>query len=376
MKMEHGLKTLVLRLNLILIVLFSQLTFGKTLKLDAITSTSGTQDIVVTTTADLDLDVNYLLGPTGNFNDATIRDRATPTTDTGFGINGTTGTVYTLVGGSQKMAVNTTRVQFFNKAQFLLSPQSPTALGLQLGETGVKNTGAHAEDSDADLLLTADSVDVLQLESTQGISLLDWTFNGSATVEGEAILETSVVMTQIATPSNPSASTNKLYFKSDDNLYILDSSGTEDRINYPLAQIATLDYSGARVALTTTVATTMNLDTVAGDTAIISLSANQFTLQAGKYTIDWFVMHYHVSTNDEAKSYIYNTTAAADVGVRGTRTFSASAGVKLVSYGSETLTYGSAQVLELRAYKIGAGTVYYGDVTGEKTALVRITKWD
>ena len=224
MKMEHGLKTLVLKLNLLLVLFLSLTVNAKTLKLDALESTTGTQDISITTTADIVLDSDYVLVPTGNFNDATIRDVSTPTTDTGIGISGTTGTVYTLVNGSQKMAVNTTKVQFFSRGQFLLSPQSNTSLGLQLGETGVKNTGFHAEDSDADLLLTADSVDVMQLESTQGIALLPMVFNDDAT------FETSLILEHIATPSNPSSGSNKLYTKSDDKLYLLDSSGTETEI--------------------------------------------------------------------------------------------------------------------------------------------------
>jgi hypothetical protein len=36
---------------------------------------------------------------------------------------------------------------------------------------------------------------------------------------------------QIATPANPPASSNKLYFKSDNNLYMLNSAGTETQVN-------------------------------------------------------------------------------------------------------------------------------------------------
>lgn len=44
------------------------------------------------------------------------------------------------------------------------------------------------------------------------------TFNGSS------------IFTQVSTPSNPSAGSNKLYFKNDDELYKLNSSGTETKI--------------------------------------------------------------------------------------------------------------------------------------------------
>jgi hypothetical protein len=49
-------------------------------------------------------------------------------------------------------------------------------------------------------------------------------FFNSINIAGEAIL------TQISTPSNPSAGTNKLYFKSDDKLYKKDSGGVENEV--------------------------------------------------------------------------------------------------------------------------------------------------
>lgn len=50
-------------------------------------------------------------------------------------------------------------------------------------------------------------------------------------VNGKIFAEDALVGKQIATPSNPSANTNALYFKSDDNLYMLNSAGTETQVN-------------------------------------------------------------------------------------------------------------------------------------------------
>lgn len=69
-----------------------------------------------------------------------------------------------------------------------------------------------------------------------GSGILDFISNGStvfatnpALVQSSALLGVSlgIDFTQIATPSNPSASHNKLYFKSDNNLYKLTSGGVE-----------------------------------------------------------------------------------------------------------------------------------------------------
>lgn len=53
---------------------------------------------------------------------------------------------------------------------------------------------------------------------------------GKSTHSDEATFAKALICTQIATPANPSASNNKLYFKSDNVLYTLNSSGTETNI--------------------------------------------------------------------------------------------------------------------------------------------------
>ena len=55
--------------------------------------------------------------------------------------------------------------------------------------------------------------------------------DGAANITGEMVLETTLIMTEIATPPTPSAGTNGLYFKSDDNLYKINSAGTEVQID-------------------------------------------------------------------------------------------------------------------------------------------------
>lgn len=56
------------------------------------------------------------------------------------------------------------------------------------------------------------------------------TESGTQTLTNKTIGD-AATYTQVSTPSNPSSGNNKLYFKSDDNLYILDSSGNETTIS-------------------------------------------------------------------------------------------------------------------------------------------------
>lgn len=51
-------------------------------------------------------------------------------------------------------------------------------------------------------------------------------------VDGTIRTRTDLQFTQISTPSNPVSSNNKIYFKSDGNLYKLDSSGNETLMDY------------------------------------------------------------------------------------------------------------------------------------------------
>lgn len=64
-------------------------------------------------------------------------------------------------------------------------------------------------------------------ETTSNLKVTaDLHVTGKLTVDG-AIDPTYVEFTQITTPTNPAATKNRLYFKSDDNVYKLDSAGNE-----------------------------------------------------------------------------------------------------------------------------------------------------
>lgn len=67
-------------------------------------------------------------------------------------------------------------------------------------------------------------------------------------VVAAGVFTQALLMSQVATPGNPAVGKDKLYFKSDDNLYQLNSSGTEKRISpvnaVPLAPTAQTFTSG------------------------------------------------------------------------------------------------------------------------------------
>lgn len=87
--------------------------------------------------------------------------------------------------------------------------------------------------------LTAAEVTQLQAIDTETIINSQWAFLG-ASDQGIAttvtpsytgiVLTDPLEQTQETTPSNPSAGSNKLYFKSDDNLYKLNSGGSEVQV--------------------------------------------------------------------------------------------------------------------------------------------------
>lgn len=89
--------------------------------------------------------------------------------------------------------------------------------------------------------------------------------------------EDSVKFKQIATPSNPAANYNKLYFKSDNNAYTLTSAGTEDTV----ARIAaTQTLTNKRITkrdVTTTQSATPTINTDNTDCAHITGLAQAIT---------------------------------------------------------------------------------------------------
>lgn len=97
MKMGHGLKTLLLILSFWSFSASAQ----KTLGVDTLrgTVTNGNITVSPNGTGDVDLNGRYSLLPTGALGTATLRDRGASATNTGVGIDGTTGTIDFLIGG-------------------------------------------------------------------------------------------------------------------------------------------------------------------------------------------------------------------------------------------------------------------------------------
>jgi len=74
----------------------------------------------------------------------------------------------------------------------------------------------------------------------------------------EVVLDQAIQFTQIATPANPAALSNKLYFKSDDNLYKLDSAGTETEVGGAAASQTTFAAANNQSAATNVTGLTFN----------------------------------------------------------------------------------------------------------------------
>jgi hypothetical protein len=77
--------------------------------------------------------------------------------------------------------------------------------------------------------------------------------------------------------------------------------------------IATIEYRGAATTLSTT-PVAMPLNSIKGDSQIVSILSNQFTLQAGEYEIDSNIVISYQASNKTASSYLYNITNALEVG--------------------------------------------------------------
>lgn len=121
---------------------------------------------------------------------------------------------------------------------------------------------------------------------------------------------TGIDIAQISTPASPDASRNKLYFKSDGELYKLNSSGTETQIGSP-----TLDKCRVRLAsdvtLTASTPTKITFSTEDYDTGG-RFASNKFTVAtAGYYRIFAQVHFYNGSTTTaNFTTYIYKNGAA------------------------------------------------------------------
>lgn len=89
------------------------------------------------------------------------------------------------------------------------------------GGTGVNNAGSLTYGAN-NITLTTSGVTSLTLPTSGTVATLAGVESFSNKTYSDAI-----TMTQIATPSSPGASKDKMYFKSDDKLYGLNSAGTE-----------------------------------------------------------------------------------------------------------------------------------------------------
>lgn len=89
---------------------------------------------------------------------------------------------------------------------------------------------------------------------------------------------------------------------------------------------------------------TRTLNTISGDTTIVSLSSNQFTLGAGKYKIDFVGTVFRVNSN---KSKIRNITDSTD-DIIGTAEFSDTASSGNSSHGTGEISLTSTKTYELQ----------------------------
>lgn len=100
---------------------------------------------------------------------------------------------------------------------------------------------------------------------------------------------------------------------------------------------------------------TRDLNTVEGDSEIVSLSANQFTLQKGKYIIDYSAPTREVSYSQSA---IYDVTNAVYKQWGGNQNATAAGGVSQTSSGQVVIEITVPTTYELRTYCDGAVASY------------------
>ena len=163
---------------------------------------------------------------------------------------------------------------------------------------------------------------------------------------------------EISTPSNPAAGYNKLYFKNDDQLYRLNSAGTEEQVGTPIltATVRNEQTSGSnRGTFTSGSWQKAVLNTSMDDTSIVSLSSNQFTLQAGTYEIR--AMFSATDGCGGLRARLYNSTGASVVR-EGTNAYSSTAAISpetVTSIVDAKFTIGSATTYELEYYVTNGG---------------------
>ena len=132
-----------------------------------------------------------------------------------------------------------------NTGTITLPTSTDTLVGRGTTDTLTNKT---LSDSTTYIVDNADVTKVLQFEVT---GITTGTTRTVTMVDRSISLDTltgDTTFTQTTTPSNPSAGSNKLYFKSDDKLYYLDNAGTEVEIG--AADLTSIDGGSASVSTT------------------------------------------------------------------------------------------------------------------------------
>jgi hypothetical protein len=163
----------------------------------------------------------------------------------------------------------------------------------------------------------------------------------------------AIYIKQLTTPGNPASGYNKLYTKSDDNLYRLKSDGTETAVGGAAGTVYIAHIQDVKAANTDSGSfnsgawRTRDLNTLTGDTAFISVSSNQFILNAGTYSV-WFAAPAY-STN-EMKAKIRNITAGTDALIGESSFSNAGSGQSIDALVSGRLTPAITTTYELQHY--------------------------
>jgi hypothetical protein len=163
-------------------------------------------------------------------------------------------------------------------------------------------------------------------------------FAGKLTVDGE-LDPTAVDFTQISTPANPASGHNKIYFKSDDKLYKLTSSGAETEIG---------GLGGE------TLAQTLAIGNVTGGNDISFDTDGDVIIGNGQTSIDPYNRSLFAS-DGTTEILDYSTDGTADFGDNDVATTGAVKGVHKAADGTSAVADGT--------YTVGIGGTQNGTIT-------------
>lgn len=132
--------------------------------------------------------------------------------------------------------------------------------------------------------------------------------------------------------------------------------------------------NGSRTTLSTT-PVAMPLTVIKGDSQIVSIASNQFTLQAGEYEIDWSILFQFIATASIGLSYIYNITDSIEI--ERSEPVYLSSGSYSFGRGITKISITSQKVFELRVAISNAGNWTLGDTVAfpnDLNGFIKITK--